>query len=141
MQCIDHLLITARVPSNVTATAISEFRSLAHQVATEGRASSAGFRNQADRKAAMLALMDRQMIVDHLAQAERHVALGAQHIARQREIIRELQGGGHNASEAKLLLAQFLDLQELHKADRSRLAEELTDYDAKASSGLGRGPL
>jgi hypothetical protein len=68
--------------------------------------------------------MDRALIVQHLAQAERHIAAGQQHIERQRQIIRELKYG-HDLASAKDLLAQFEELQLLHIRDRDRLKKEL----------------
>jgi hypothetical protein len=66
-----------------------------------------------------------QMKLDHLAQARRHVAIGERHIARQRELVIELERDGHDASSAKQLLVQFEELQALHIADRDRLEQEL----------------
>jgi hypothetical protein len=71
--------------------------------------------------------MDRATVTAHLAQAERHVALGEQHIARQREIVSELEDGSHDAVQARRLLAQFEELQALHIADRDRLRRELAE--------------
>jgi hypothetical protein len=36
------------------------------------------------------------MILDHLALARQHVAIGEKHIIRQRDIISELELGGHD---------------------------------------------
>jgi hypothetical protein len=66
--------------------------------------------------------MDRATITEHLAEAERHIALGEQHIARQRESVGELEDGGHDAVQARRLLAQF---EGLHIGDRDRLRREL----------------
>jgi hypothetical protein len=38
--------------------------------------------------------MNQQMIVDHLAMAERHVPEGATHLERQRHILAELTADG-----------------------------------------------
>jgi len=69
--------------------------------------------------------MDRAMLLDHLAQAEHHVSVGARHIARQREIIAELERTGADSTEANLLLQLLEELQALHLADRDRLRAEL----------------
>jgi hypothetical protein len=71
--------------------------------------------------------MDRNMILEHLEQARRHVVLGERHIARQREIIAELEGDDRDSWRARVLLATFEDLQKLHIADRNRLETELAD--------------
>ena len=65
--------------------------------------------------------MERTMILDHLALAKQHVALGEKHITRQREIIADLELGGHDTTEAELLLRQFEELQVQHTSHRDRL--------------------
>jgi hypothetical protein len=47
--------------------------------------------------------MDRAIIQDHLAQAERHVSQGERHLSRQREIIADLERDGHDSSVAQAL--------------------------------------
>jgi hypothetical protein len=69
--------------------------------------------------------MDRSMIQDHLAIAERHVVLGAKHIATQKSIVAELEADGHDASQALHLLETFEEMQDMHVADRDRLRAEL----------------
>ena len=60
-----------------------------------------------------------------LAVAERIVAMGRRHVARQREIVAELGGVGRDAEVARELLATFEILQEEHGAHRDRLRAEL----------------
>ena len=69
--------------------------------------------------------MDRAVILNHLAQAERHVAEGEQHIIRQREIIEMLARQGHDTKAADELLGQFEQTLAAHIADRDRLRAEL----------------
>jgi hypothetical protein len=69
--------------------------------------------------------MDRQMVEDHLQEAEQHVALGKLHIARQRQIIADLQYKGHDSTRALELLATLEDLQKSHEASRDRATAEL----------------
>jgi cell division protein FtsX len=71
--------------------------------------------------------MDRRTLEEHLAQAERHVALGARHLVRQRVIVADLERDGHvaAAATARDLLRQFEDVQALHVSDRDRLRREL----------------
>jgi len=64
--------------------------------------------------------------VQHLAQAERHIASGQQHIERQRQIIGKLRDG-RDLATAKHLLAQFEEVQLLHIKDRDRLRKELVN--------------
>jgi hypothetical protein len=69
--------------------------------------------------------MDRATVLEHLAQARRHVSLGERHIARQRQLIAGLERVGSDSWEAWKLLQQFEDLQRLHIHDRDRLEREL----------------
>jgi hypothetical protein len=74
------------------------------------------------------------MLMAHLAQASRHVREGERHIARQREIVCELERGGHDTSKAQALLIQFEELQALHVADCDRIARELGDGQGQAEA-------
>lgn len=69
--------------------------------------------------------MIRAIWREHLAQAERHVALGEEHIAKQRGIVADLERDGHDISAARDLLDQLEQMQELHVANRDRLRKEL----------------
>jgi hypothetical protein len=71
--------------------------------------------------------MDREIIESHLALAEKHIAIGARNIFRQREIIDELQRDCHDASLARKTLALFEDIQNMHLAERERLRALLTE--------------
>jgi hypothetical protein len=73
----------------------------------------------------MIKSMDRKMLEDHLRQALGHVALGRKHIARQREIISELELGGRDTTVARQVLATFEDLQFSHESDLDRIETEL----------------
>ena len=69
--------------------------------------------------------MDRATIELHLAFAEEHVALAADSVKRQREIIVKLELDGHNSIEAKRLLVHFEEQLAIHVAERNRLKKEL----------------
>ena len=69
--------------------------------------------------------MKRQMILDHLQLAERHVVEGERHLARQRDIVDTLEREGLDGKTARALLVQFEEMQTLHLADRDRLRAEL----------------
>ena len=56
------------------------------------------------------------ILQDHLAMAERHIAIGNRVIIRQRQLIDELDADGHDITAAQSLLARFEDLQALHLA-------------------------
>jgi hypothetical protein len=75
----------------------------------------------------MVAAMDRATIEARLAQAEQHVARGAELVARQRALIRKLLADGHGTAEAYTLLLQFEETQVLHLADRDRLRAALAE--------------
>jgi hypothetical protein len=71
--------------------------------------------------------MDRRMMLNHVAQARHHVAEGEAHIARQRELVAELERDGHDASDARRLLAQFIVMQTMHMDDCERLERALSE--------------
>ena len=71
--------------------------------------------------------MDRVTLKRHLTKVEAQVAITAQNVARQRELVAELERDDHDASQANQMLAQFLDLQAMHIADRDRLIKELSE--------------
>jgi hypothetical protein len=77
--------------------------------------------------------MDRQMIVDHLDRAERRVAQGAEHVERQRMLINQLDCQAR--TQARELLAQFEEMQQMHIADRDRLRAKLAATDQTADTG------
>jgi hypothetical protein len=69
--------------------------------------------------------MDRIMHFEHLAEAERHVAEGAERIRQQRERIAKLERDGHPTAESRALLHLFLQTQALHEKDLTRIRAEL----------------
>ncbi len=71
--------------------------------------------------------MDRSMVLDHLALAERHVTEGEQHVNRQRELVAELRRKGKDTFLAQQVLQQFQELLHLHVTDRDRLRRELQE--------------
>ena len=73
--------------------------------------------------------MSRETLVRHLAQADAAIALGKEHIARQYEIIAELEQVGHAAVTAKALLVVFEATHALHIEDRDQIAAELAALD------------
>jgi len=75
--------------------------------------------------------MDRQMVLDHLALAERHIAEGKLIIDRQQTLIAELEQGGHDTTLSRELLSQFLLTQTRHEEDRQRLRRELAKLHAE----------
>jgi hypothetical protein len=71
--------------------------------------------------------MDREMLKSHLAQAEEHIATGDKNIARQREIIAQLERDGHDTASARAFLREFEQLQAMHIAEREQLLRELSE--------------
>jgi hypothetical protein len=55
--------------------------------------------------------MDRAVLLQHLAQAERHVAEGDQHLLRQEELIAELDRDGHDTEKARVILDTLRETQ------------------------------
>jgi hypothetical protein len=70
---------------------------------------------------------DRTTLLKYFSMACRHVAIGEKNVARQREIVAWLEGGGHNFRVAKSLLASFEELQNTHIAHRDRLEKALAE--------------
>lgn len=86
-------------------------------------------------------LMPLQIIERYLKAAERHIAIGEVCIARQRAVIARLERHeGHKdlLREATRLLAQFLQIQILHLADRDRLICELNRCETDRRIAEGR---
>jgi len=79
------------------------------------------------------AMIERAMVEEHLQLAEKHVAQGDQHLADQRELIFQMERDGHDTTEARRLLRQFEELQELHIADRDRLRQEKASLDENSN--------
>jgi hypothetical protein len=76
--------------------------------------------------------MDRETLVRTIKVANRHVAEGKQHVARQREIVAELKrGGGPDLLIAENLLHEFEVSLALHMDDRDRLVLELAGLTEK----------
>jgi hypothetical protein len=71
--------------------------------------------------------MDRVMIEEHLALAERHVSRGEELIAQQKQRIAEMERDGHDSRLHRELLEQFEEVQRLHLADLARLRNELNE--------------
>lgn len=69
--------------------------------------------------------MDRVILEDHLAAAERHLAEALCEVANQREHVVQLERDGLDTAEPTRLLRQLEELQALHVADRERLLKEL----------------
>jgi hypothetical protein len=65
------------------------------------------------------------MQLRHLAEAERHIASGAEHISKQELCIADLDHRGQDSTLARTLLKTFRLLQVEHIAHRDRILREL----------------
>ncbi len=68
-------------------------------------------------------------LLKQLQEAERYVAEGEDNLRRQRQLIAELEGGGHDASVAKDLLTLFERIQAVHVGARDRAVKEVEEAD------------
>lgn len=69
--------------------------------------------------------MDRNMLLRHLAMAERHVALADTQITRQENLIANMDRRGRDTTKALALLKSLQATQALRVKDRKRLLAEL----------------
>jgi hypothetical protein len=71
--------------------------------------------------------MDRQMLLDHLVEAEHRIAFAKNDIQEQYRLIAELMRNGEDTVEAVAVLNQLIEAQRKHEADRDRLKAELAE--------------
>jgi len=75
--------------------------------------------------------MNRNLVIAHLAQVERHIRESERHLSRQREIVAELDRHGHGHSQtakmARDILDSFETAQSEHLNDRARLLKTLQE--------------
>jgi hypothetical protein len=69
--------------------------------------------------------MNRAMLENHLAAAERHLTEAERQVVRQRELVAELERDGHDSGQAIHLLEQFEEVLTIRIAYRDRLRAEL----------------
>jgi hypothetical protein len=69
--------------------------------------------------------MDHAVWQERLAEIERQIVEAEKRVARQREIVAELERGGRRVTAARGLLAAFEELLSMHLADRQWVREEL----------------
>ncbi len=72
--------------------------------------------------------MDHQTLLLNLVRAERNVAQGQAHLARQEALLAALDRGGHNTSHAKAVLERMRAIQQVHLQDVNRIRGELKGY-------------
>jgi hypothetical protein len=69
--------------------------------------------------------MDRAQRLRDLEKAERHVVEGEGQIAKQEQIVAELDRDGHDTTEARRLLKNFYLTQRQHVEHRNRILKQL----------------
>jgi len=65
--------------------------------------------------------MDRQVLENNLAIAERHLTLARKHVRQQREIVEELLRDGHDATLSRQVLETYEQSLALHAREYDRL--------------------
>lgn len=73
--------------------------------------------------------MPSPQLLKQLQEAERYVAEGADNLRRQRQLIAEMERGGHDTSVAKDLLTLFERIQAVHLGVRDRAVKEVEEAD------------
>jgi uncharacterized coiled-coil protein SlyX len=71
------------------------------------------------------AMPDRSEEERHLAEADRHIADVEARVARQQQVIEHLSAGGHDTTEAELLLANFAAILETAREHRQLILHRL----------------
>ena len=69
--------------------------------------------------------MERQILLQYLALADRHIAEGEERLAKQEGLVAELDHDGHDTKEARLILTTMRRTQALHREDRARILRGL----------------
>ena len=71
--------------------------------------------------------MDREILLQRLAQAEQSVAESKALVARQQRLIVESERDGQDAAETIRLLNKFLLLQQLGEQERAKIFDEISE--------------
>ena len=80
--------------------------------------------------------MDRVLLLEHLAQAERHISQGELRLAKLELLISELERDGKDATRSRDLVKTVRETQALHFEHRDRILGELERCAMKPASGL-----
>jgi hypothetical protein len=73
--------------------------------------------------------MHRERLNTQLAEIEKHIALGREHITRQQRLIDELERSRRPTNHERSLLTTFRALLKQHEQQRERLRRELEALD------------
>jgi hypothetical protein len=71
--------------------------------------------------------MNRDLLAKQLLRAEAFITRGDRRVARQRRIVARLERDGHDTTEARKVLMEFVLRREMHIAERDRLSRQLGD--------------
>jgi hypothetical protein len=71
--------------------------------------------------------MNRDLLAKQLLRAEAFITRGDRRVARQRRIVARLERDGHDTTEARKVLMEFVLRRGLHIAERDRLSRQLGD--------------
>ena len=71
--------------------------------------------------------MDRQILLQQLAQAERSVAEGRAFIAQQQRLIVEAERDGDDAAGTFRVLEKFLIVQQTREQERARILDAISE--------------
>jgi hypothetical protein len=71
--------------------------------------------------------MDREILLQQLAQAEQNVAEARAFIAQQQRLIVESERDGQFAAETIRVMEKFLMLQQLREQERARILDEISE--------------
>ena len=71
--------------------------------------------------------MDRQILLQQLAQAEQSVAEGRAFIAQQQRLIVEAERDGDDAAETFRVLEKFLIVQQTREQERARVLDAISE--------------
>jgi hypothetical protein len=74
--------------------------------------------------------MDRQILLQQLAQAEQSVAEGRAFIAQQQRLIVEAERDGEDATGTFRVLEKFLILQQTREQERARVLDAISETTA-----------
>ena len=80
--------------------------------------------------------MDRAIQLEHLAEAERHIALGSSHIERQEQIVADIDSQRRDGTAARELLRALRQMQDQYVAHRDRILHWLEQW-AASVGGAG----
>jgi hypothetical protein len=71
--------------------------------------------------------MNPNLLAKQLLRAEAFITRGDRRVARQRRIVARLERDGHDTTEARKVLMEFVLRREMHIAERDRLSRQLGD--------------